>query len=202
LSNKVPFFLTGANAKIILNNKTLAFATDVSYRISVKHASPRVLGRFEVEVHQPLSYDVTGSLTIIRYARGLTEFNKNQGYTSPEDASRQGDGVGSMTRSSFAGAVGSALGLPTADGQFDGKANEAFVPSRMYQSSMFDIEIRQKLSNGEDVKVVLLRDCRIEESQFTLTKKGVATETLTFKARYADDDSAIARKSGVGQELS
>ena len=202
MSNKVPFFLTGANAKIILNNKTLAFATDVSYRITVKHASPRVLGRFEVEVHQPLSYDVSGSLTIIRYARGLTDFNKNHGHTSPEDASRHGDGVGSMTRSSFAGAVGSALGLPTADGQFDGKANEAFVPSRMYQSSMFDIEIRQKLSTGEDVKVVLLRDCRIEESQFSLTKKGVATETLTFKARYADDDSAIARKSGVGQELS
>lgn len=202
MSSKVPFFLTGGNAKVLLNNKTMAFATDVNYKISVKHASPRVLGRFEVEVHQPVAYDVTGSMTIIRYARGLTDYYKKNGYSSPEDASKKGDGVGSFGNSSFAGAVGAALGLPTADGQFDGKANEAFVPSRMYQSAMFDIEIRQRLPGGEEVKVVLLRDCRIEESSFSLNKKGLATETLTFKARYADDDSVIARKSGVGQELS
>lgn len=202
MSNRVPFFLTGGNAKILINNKTVAFATDVSYKVSVKHASPRVLGRFEVEVHQPLTYDVSGSLTIIRYARGLKDFLKKSNYAAPEDADPNGNGIGSYGRSSFAGAIGSALGLPTADGQFDGKANEAFIPNRMYQSSMFDIEIRQKLPGGGEEKVVLLRDCRIEESNFTLNKRGVAMETLTFKARYADNDTAIARKSGVGQELS
>lgn len=201
MSNRVPFFLTGANAKILLNNKTMAFATNVSYKISVKHASPRVLGRFEVEVHEPLAYDVSGNFTIIRYSRGLKDFLKNAGYASPEDTNQKGNGIGSYGNSSFGGAIGAALGLPTSDGQFDGKANEAFVPSRMYQSAMFDIEVRQKLPGGEEVKVVLLRNCRMEESTFTLNKRGVATETITFKARYADNDTFVAHKSGVGQEL-
>jgi hypothetical protein len=42
----------------------------------------------------------------------------------------------------------------------------------------------------------------MEEMHFSLSKKGVATQTFTFKARYVDDDTFIARKSGVGQELS
>lgn len=202
MAGKVPFFLTGANARILLNNRTLAFATDVSYRISVKHASPRVLGRMEVEVIEPVAYDVSGSLTVIRYSRGLKDFMKGKGYNVPEDVSRDGNGIGSFKLSSFGGVVGAAIGLPTSDGQFDKHANEAFVPNRMYQSSMFDIEIRQKLPTGEEVEVVRLRDCRIEEGSFTLNKRGVATQTYSFKARYADDDTFNARKSGVGQELS
>lgn len=66
-----PFFLTGANAKIIVNNVTLAFATDISYRIDIKHATPRVLGMYEAQEVQPMMYAVSGSFTIIRYAKGL-----------------------------------------------------------------------------------------------------------------------------------
>jgi hypothetical protein len=224
MAGRTPFFLTGANAKILLNNKTVAFATDISYKITVRHASPRVLGRYEVEVHEPLSYDVTGSFTIIRYARGLKEY---LGGNTPNDVDPQGDGIGSFGSGSFGATVGSALGLPSADGQFDGKPNESFVPARMFQSKMFDIEIRQKVpdqpggqtnpgfggtlltnflggttpGNGETT-IVLLRDCRIEEADFRMTKRGAATQTFQFKARYADDDTYIAAKSGVGQELS
>ena len=220
-----PFFLTGAAAKILLNNKTVAFATDISYRISVKHAAPRVLGRYEVEVIEPLSYDVTGSFTIIRYSRGLKPFLKET--NTPHDANNDGNGIGSFGSGSFGATLGSALGLPTADGQFDGKANESFIPARMFQSKMFDIEIRQKVAAGStktqqqnfqdtillnalggtsvsdnETTVVLLRNCRIEEADFKMTKRGAATQTFSFKARYADDDTYIAAKSGVGQELS
>lgn len=208
MADQIPFFLTGANARILLNSKTMAFATDVSYRITVKHASPRVLGRYEVEVHQPLAYDVAGTLTIIRYARGLKD---HYGSGVPKDVNNDGNGIGSMGLSAFGGPIGSALGLPTADGQWDGKANEAFNPSRFFQSSMFNIEIRQKIVGKElkignasdtEASIILIRDCRMEELAFTLNKKGVATQTFTFKARYVDDDTFIARKSGVGQELS
>lgn len=230
MSGKLPFFLTGANAKILLNNKTVAFCTDVSYKIMVKHASPRVLGRFEVEVHQPVSYDVTGTLTIIRYGRGLQAFFAGH---QPDDVNNAGNGIGSFGLSNFGGQVGSALGLPDASGQFDGKAYEAFNPSRFFQSKMFNIEIRQKIpqaapppndliSQGkqlignindvlsknltnpkpDETPVVLIRDCRMEEMSFTLNKRGAAIHTFSFKARYVDDDTYIARASGVGQELS
>jgi len=90
----------------------------------------------------------------------------------------------------------------------------------MFQSKQFDIEIRQKvpgadfsgapiLSGGlfgskltDETSVVLLRDCRFTAMDFNLTKRGAALMTLSFKARYADDDTFIATKSGVGQELS
>lgn len=198
MSGKTPFFLTGGNARILLNNKTVAYATNITYKVSVKSASPRVLGRFEVEVIQPLAYDVTGTLQIIKYGRGLQSYF---GSNSPDNVDNKGNGVGSYGLSALGGAVGSALGLPSADGQFDGAPNESFDPSRFFQSKMFNIEIRQKIPNGE-APMVMIRDCRFEDLSFELNKRGVSTINLTFRARYVDDDSAIARKSGVGQELS
>lgn len=206
MAGRNPFFITGANAKIKLNGRVIAYCTDVSYRISVKHASPRVLGRFEVEVNQPLQYDVSGSLTVIRYAKGAISHVNN----APPGVAGKGNGIGQTGLGSFGGALGSALGLPTPDLQFDGKADEAFVPSRMFQSSMFDIEIIQKLGRLnpetetpeiENCAIAILRDCRLTESSFSMSKKTAATQTFSFIARYADEDSFIARKSGVGQEL-
>jgi hypothetical protein len=247
VAGKTPFFLTGGNARILLNNRTVAYATNVTYKVSVKHATPRVLGRFEVEVIQPLTYDVTGTLSIIRYGRGLESYFASH---APESVNNKGNSVGSYGLSSFGGALGGALGLPTPDGQFDGSPDDAFNPSRFFQSKMFNIEIRQKVpSPGElgksgwnpkdlgeasftskeglqkfgqsildtvndvlvkdktspgknETSVILLRDCRFEDMSFRLDKRGAATIDLTFRARYADGDDVLARKSGVGQELS
>lgn len=219
MAKKKPFFLTGANAKIKLNGRILAFATDISYSVTVRHASPRVLGRFEVETHQPLTYDVEGTFTIIRYAKDL---KSALGSNAPGQVSDRGDGVGSWgLHTGVGGAIGGALGLPTFSGQFDGKADEALIPSRMFQSSLFDIEIIQKTSNesgsgpsflenilgigggveGECV-VAKLQGCRIEQADFSLSKRSPALQTFRFKAQYAHEDTFIARKSGVGQELS
>jgi len=228
---KRPFFLTGANAKIILNNKSVAFATDISYSVTVRHATPRVLGKFEVEVIQPLSYDVQGTLTIIKYARGM----KNYVASPPEDVNQLGNGIGSF--SSGQNILTSALGLPSG-GSFDGGAGDNFNPSRFFQSKMFDIEIRQKIAPqpeeltafkaanltiaaekaflaalqsannvlnkdiGDTTTVVRLRDCRFTGLDFKLSKRGLPLVTLQFKARFADDDTSIASGSGVGQELS
>ena len=246
MSGQTPFFLTGGNARILLNNRTVAFATDVSYRITVNHASPRVLGRFEVETIQPLSYEISGSMTVFRYGRGIQSFYAS---ASPKDVDNAGNGVGSFGLPSFGGALGGALGLPTADGQWDGSPDDSFNPSRMFQSKMFNIEIRQKVASSgnlnksgwqpnnladasftskkglqtfgqgvldavndalvkdkgasgkTETSIILLRDCRFDSMDFKLNKKGAAIVNLTFKARYVDDDTGIARKSGVGQEL-
>jgi len=223
-----PFFLTGANAKILLNNKTVAYCTNVSYKVTVRHATPRVLGRFEVETIQPLSYDVVGTMTLIRYAAGLKDFFGGRHIDTPAAINQAGNGLGSFGPSGIDGVVAS-LGIPDSNLPFDGAPDENLVPGRLFQSKLFNIEIRQKLPPQEtkqfgslrsrdiidnvqaggaganatsETTVVLLRGCRVEEYSFTLDRRSVATVTLSFKARYADDDSAIARKSGVGQELS
>lgn len=197
MAGKTPFFLTGGSARILLNNKAVAYATDVSYRISVKHAAPRVLGRFEVEVVQPLSYEVSGTLSIIRYGRGLKDHFAER---APDSVSNEGNSIGSYSLSSDI--ARQALGLTT-NGLSDGATNENFDPSRMFQSKMFNIEIRQRVPGEKnDVPVVVIRDCRFEDLQFNLNKRGVATLSMTFIARYVDDDTFIARKSGSGQEFS
>ena len=224
MAGKKPFFLTGANARIILNNRTVAYATDVSFSVDVRHATPRVLGRFEVEVVQPLSYDVEGTLTIIKYARGMKDYVGE----NPPGVNQKGSGPGSY--GSDQGILTSALGLPSG-GQFDGGAADNFNPQRFFQSKMFDIEIRQKIESGNalgggnvfqqvlnfandflvpdglndspDTTIVArLRDCRFTGMDFRLSKRGLALQTYKFKARYYDDDTVVAGKSGVGQELS
>jgi len=230
MASQKSFFFTGANAKIKLNGRTVAFATDISYRIIVRHGSPRVLGRFEVEAHVPLSYDVEGSFSIIKYASNLADK-----MISPKANSIKGSGIGSYgLHSGIDGAIGGALGLPHPNGQFDGKADEAFIPSRMFQAKAFEIEIIQKVpvdsgntgvadiagaffsnplgtvtSGGSNLTppegecvLAKLEGCRITEGDFKLNKRSVATQTFTFKAQYAHEDTFIARKSGVGQELS
>ena len=142
MSGKLPFFLTGASARIYINGKVMAFATDVQYRVSVKHASPRLLGKYEVEEHQPLAYDVSGSFNLIRYARGIDTFFGN---AAPEMATTAGNGIGSFGTSGGTLGITKALGLPNLAGKFDGNADENMNPGRMYQAKSFDIEIRQLL---------------------------------------------------------
>ena len=193
MTAKKPFFISGANAVIKINNKIIAYATDVSYRIAVQHASPRVCGRFEVETHQPLTYDVTGSFTITRYARGLREHGG-----APDNASNEGNGVGSLTHGETWKKV---LGLSTASAGVDDRTDEAFQPSRMFQSLLFNIEIYQKTHAGT-APIAKLEGCRFSESTLTLMKRGIARQSFQFLGRYAHEDTFVARQSGVGQNLS
>lgn len=176
MAGSTPFFLTGGNALILMDGQTVAFATNVSYRVVVKHASPRVLGRYEVENLHPLQYDVFGAFTVIRYASKL----KKKLNSSSPDVSEKGNSIGSYDS-------------PVAN------VNEALNPGRLLTSKMFDIEIRQQ-SIDEPVHFFTLRDCRIDEIAFNVDKRGAATQTIRFTARYLDDDVFVASKSGDGQE--
>ena len=177
MANGVPFFLTGGNARILIDGQTVAFATNVSYRIIVKHSSPRVLGKYEVEELHPLSYEVFGSLSIIRYR------SKLKGVIAPttSDISNKGNSIGSYDN-------------PV------GNVNESLDPGKLLSSKMFNIEIRQKLAGNDEVSVFTLRDCRIDEITFNLDKRSAATQTVRFTARFYDDDVFTASSSSVGQE--
>ena len=230
MATLVPFFITGANAKIKVNTLTLAFATDIQYSIRVRHAAPHVLGVFEAFSQEPLAYDVVGSFSIIRYTRGLKNyvdgvngqtalgqflgqestqgafqnalFGGGQGTSmgnTPADVSNKGDGVG---------AWGPANGLETVLGSVAGntfgggsRADQSFDPSKLHVPLMFDIEVWQKAVGNESGCIARLRGCRLTGSDFKLNRKGVATQSFTFQACYADEDSFNAGVSGVGQTV-
>jgi hypothetical protein len=63
----LPKILSGARAILKIDNKVLAFATNVGYRISIPHAPINVLGRYSAARHEPLGYDVTVNCGVLRF---------------------------------------------------------------------------------------------------------------------------------------
>lgn len=229
-----PFFITGANAKIRLNGKTLAFCTDVSYSIQILTQTPKILGMYEGSSVEPLGYSVSGSFTVIRYAKDAAGSigTKPHGIAN-NDA---GNGVGNWGQA-WGSSTGSFLNSNGIGN--DGRANEALNPGKFTTGTTFDIEIYQKfhkdpnkpgftslldfskkfleqiakntanvlqggqgISEGTDIiGVAKIRNARITQADFRLTKKGVAVQTFNFVALYVDEDSFAAEYSGKGQQF-
>lgn len=213
-----PFFITGANARVRLNGKTMAFCTDLSYSVQILTQTPKVLGMYEGTSVEPLGYTVSGSFTVIRYAK---DAKANIGSAPHGVASNDaGNGVGNW------GKAWSKHGE-------DGRANEALDPSRFADGTTFDIEVYQKTDSrtktitpitaavpkniqsktgtlGATTKesgttgqigVAKIRNCRITQADFQLTKKGAAIQRFSFVALYADEDSFVADFSGLGHHF-
>lgn len=192
MAKLAPFFLTGANAKVKVNNRTMAFCTDLSYSVQVNHAAPKVLGMYEATSLEPLSYEVSGTFTVIRYVAGVAETNKNLGYKVPNGVSDRGNGIG---------AVGPDSPISKNIGN-DGRTQDNLNPETFNNATFFNIDVYQKMGNGESHGVARIRDCKIVRADFTLAgKTAPAMERYSFRALYADEDSFLAGFSGNGQQF-
>lgn len=195
MSGVKPFFITGANAKVKVNDKTLAFCTDLSYSVSILTQTPKILGMYEGSSVEPLGYTVSGSFTVIRYAK---DAKSNVG-SAPNGAAGNdaGNGVGNWG-SAWGGGLGSFFARNGVGN--DGRANEALDPSKFANSVTFDIQVYQKTQSGE-IGVANIRNVRITQADFSLTKKGAAQQRFNFVALYVDEDSFVADFSGQGQQF-
>lgn len=193
MSGLRPFFLTGANAKIKLNGKTLAFCTELSYSIQILHQTPKILGMYEGSSVEPLGYTVSGSFSIIRYVKDIKKDTKMA--MTNVAANDAGNGIGNW---------GAAWGAGFASGN-DGRPDENLDPSRLEDGSTFDIEVYQKVGSSgrekKDLGVAKIRNCRIVQADLTLSKRGAAVQRFNFTALYVDEDSFRADFSGQGQHF-
>jgi hypothetical protein len=155
MAGMMPFFLTGATAKIKVNGRTLAYCTDFSYRIETNHQPARICGMFEPASLEPVGYSVSGGFNVVRYTKNMTEHVKEAGGKVPNGVSDKGNGIG---------------GWGDSNSPFDGKANEAFDPSKLQSAVYFDIEVYQKTPAGQ-VGVAKFRNCKIRASDFNINKK-------------------------------
>jgi hypothetical protein len=195
MSGKKPFFLTGANAKIKVNGRTIAFCTDIGYTVDVNHETPIVLGMYEGSSIEPLSYSVTGVFTVIRYAAG---FKTDIDGADPGIVSDRGNGIGSWGPEGTVKKLVSAIDVNGADG----RAYDDLNPRKLEAGVSFDIEISQKINEDNKVRSIAnIRNCRITRADFRLSKRDVARQTFQFKALYVDEDSFIADFSGLGQQF-
>ena len=198
MAGQQTFFLTGANAKIIINHRTIAFCTNISYSVMVNHAAPVLLGMYESSSVEPLSYAVTGSFSIIRYVAGIK--SKTDGNLNGIEVQDVGNGVGAWGPKGIADRL--KAGIKIDQSKADGKVYESLNPKKLEKATGFDIEIHQKYDNGSDTHTVSkIRECRITSSNFTMSNKGYAIQNFSFRALYADEDSFLADFSGSGQHL-
>jgi hypothetical protein len=189
-----PFFITGASAKIKLNGRTLAFVTELAYTVSVKHAVPHVLGMYEAYTLEPLAYDVNGSFTVIRYAKDAA--SRTGGKSLPSGINGGGNGIGEWGNEPY----GPFTTGGSRRGDQGGNPQQNLNPVTFNTGTFFDIEIYQKQA-ADMTLVARLRNCRIEQVDFNMAKKTLATEHFAFRATYLDEDSFNANFSGVGQHL-
>jgi hypothetical protein len=144
---------------------------------------------------EPLGYNVSGNFTVIRYAK---DAKGNIGVTpNGPGVSDAGNGVGNW------GGVwgGGAANFLARNGiGNDGRANEALDPSKFDNGVTFDIEVYQKTQNG-DLGVAKIRNVRITQADFSISKRGAAIQRFSFAALYVDEDSFVADFSGKGQHF-
>lgn len=209
MANRSPTFVTGSNCKIVVNGVVMAFATDLSYSVEVAHQPVHLCGIYEATKVEPLSYSVSGQFTIIRYvwkAKGNVE-GANEGMNDV------GNGIGNWTPNSDKG------GLKLLGAGGDGQTYRSLDPKWLKWALEFDLEVFQSFDNtpgrtkpgqgqrafavaavsNSTLGVARIRKARITGSRFNVSKNAPATQTFSFQACYADEDSFLALYSGYGQ---
>ena len=172
-----PAFVTGATAKIRLGGMTMAFAQDVSYNVNVTTYPIETMGRFEPISIEPISYNVSGSLSVIRYTRRAAEQAMTNAYVN-------GNGIGQWNMPEGLGSVGS----------------HHINPGKMFISETFDLEIFQKTEQAgtidTDIQIAKVIDCRFTSMGSSISKRGVLVQQFAFQAVLVGDDSFTAERSG------
>ena len=197
MAGQKTFFLTGANAKIKVNHRTIAFCTNISYNVAVNHDAPILLGMYEGSSVEPLSYIVNGSFSVIRYTAGIPADNGGVNRITTPDS---GNGIGAWGPSGLVDRI--KAGLKINPSKADGKAYENLDPRKLEKGTTFDIEIHQKYNSGNETHTIAkIRGCRITGARFDIRNKALATQAFNFRALYVDEDSFLADFSGYGQHL-
>lgn len=174
-----PSFVVGARAKVKIDNKTLAFCTNVNYTVDVTHVPIEVLGSYEVVSYEPVGYRVNGTLSVVRY----TAANNT---TKVDEQDANGNSVFTM---------GAAASNPA-------RAAAAFNPGNLLLSETFDIEVydrRDGDKKNDGQLFVKIRDARFERRSGGVNAKGLLEEQYTFNGILMDDDAASVSKSGPNQ---
>jgi hypothetical protein len=170
-----PTFVVGARAKIRLDNKTVAFATNVNYTIDVTHVPVECLGAYEVIAYEPVGYRVSGTLTIVRYTA-------NRNTPGVEETTDNGNSVFAM-----------------GDPSHTARVPAAFNPGNLILSETFDIDVYDRRDGnkaGIEQKFANVQDARFERRGGGLNAKGLLEEQYSFNGILFNDDAATVSKSG------
>jgi hypothetical protein len=207
MAGVIPSFITGANAKIKIDDLTMAFAQDVSYSITVGTIPIRSMGRLEVAAHEPVSYMVQGTLTIVRYTKsaGTAQVDLYKLASVDDDANPNTPNVVRSVKTGekkklIQGASSNGNSVNRWNSSSAGNIGDQFDPSKILSSLTFDLEIFSKIDNGGSVNsqsIIKIRDCRLTSKSGSLNKRGLMLDQFTFNAILVDNDEDF-KVSGSG----
>ena len=191
MSGSKPSFITGASAKIKVAGKTMAYAQDVSYSVTVTTIPIETMGRYEVVSNEPVAYFVDGSFSIIRYT-AEAKTNLMQG-TDASGNSVNEIGIGG----------GFDPGLMIASTTFDLEIFQKFTsatsgagvtaPAAAVAASGAAAAVAAVIGT---TLVMKLRDCRCTRMGGAINKRGILVEQFSFNAILADSGGTAASHSG------
>jgi len=176
-------FITGGNAFIIVNGKKMAFSQDVSYSVNTATVPVECMGKYEVITNEPISYQVGGSFSIVRY---LVDSSVSAGIPNISASGTNSPGIW---------------------------ANSQLNPGKILNSATFEIEIFQKTpgeninttSSDSDIAAITdvasaikLIDCRITRRSGAVNKRGVFVESFNFVGILFNDDQGVDTGSSSG----
>jgi hypothetical protein len=207
MAGVMPSFITGANAKIVIDDITLAFAQDVSYQISINTIPIRAMGKLEVSAHEPISYNVTGSITVVRYTKdagsSLSRIYTTTLVDTDGDPATAAVPVITEVVGSPRKLINGANEKGNSVDRWNTKTSNIGLhlnPGKMLSSLTFDLEIITKINSTGVVdaeSVIKVRDCRITGKTGSLNKRGLMMDQFSFNAILVDNDEEF-KASGTG----
>ncbi len=182
MAQKKVSFITGANAKIKVGGKTFAYASDVSYQVTVDTVPIETMGRYEAVSNEPVNYSVAGELSVVRYT-SIAQTNSMPG------AATGGNGLGKVTATT------------------GGTMSEHINPGNLLLSQTWDLSVYQKTQTAvtaggatavttEADEFITIKDCRFTRKSAALNKRGILVDRLAFVGIMADDESFDSSGSG------
>lgn len=175
VAGKKTSLITGSNAKIKIDNITLAYATDVQYDVTVQTIPIETMGRYEVLANEPIATTVNGSFSVVRYTKAAKT-------GSISGAAATGNGVGNF-----------------------GNAGKHFSPGDLLTSQTVDIVLFRKETNDPSATdgaemFKTIKDARLIRMSGSVNKRGILMESYAFVAENIWDESTLTNSSVSGEE--
>lgn len=212
MAGVMPSFITGANAKIVIDDITIAFAQDVSYQVTVSTIPIRGMGKLEVSAHEPVAYNVTGTITVVRYTKDAGSAFARSFEVEMQDTDNNTDTprvpviveVPADRRKLINGANEKGNSVDRWNTK-SSNIGSHLNPGKILSSLTFDLEIIAKIKPTSETNtistelesVVKVRDCRITGKTGSLSKRGLLMDQFSFNAILVDNDEDFSA-SGTG----
>lgn len=164
MSGQVNNFQSGSNLLIYIGNVLVSYATGLSMQRSMAQGAVGGVGSYSYSSLEALGYSASGSFTITRYSKGITDAVKGRpGYNLP-----------APTNSGFnnPGADGNSMLHPS-----------MFNPQALLYGKTFDIKVfeRSSTSSNDGVLVYTIKDARMESYSLGFTPGSLVSENISFR---------------------